>query len=154
MILAEARLADQADRGRWRRILDRGLMGRVQHVLAPDQTAATTARQLGADPARIEVTGPVTEPCRPCPRTRPSARPWPRSCAAATSGLPPAPPCPRPRPRLPRIRRRCTTTTARCWCWRAFRPRPSPRSRPRSRRSAWPPSCGPRTTTPRPTTRC
>ncbi len=67
VILAEARLADQADRGRWRRILDRGLMGRVQHVLAPDQTAATTARQLGADPARIEVTGPVTETLPPLP---------------------------------------------------------------------------------------
>lgn len=59
VILAEARLVSYSRTGTWRGIINRSLMGRIQHVLAPDLTAAAAARQLGAPPDRIEVTGPV-----------------------------------------------------------------------------------------------
>lgn len=61
VILAEARLVAYTRRGSWRGAINRGLMGRITRILAPDLTAGAAARQLGADPDRIELTGPVTE---------------------------------------------------------------------------------------------
>lgn len=65
VILAEARLVAYNRPGTWRGAINRSLMDKVGRVLAPDPTAAATARQLGADPDRIEVTGPVTETLPP-----------------------------------------------------------------------------------------
>lgn len=64
-ILAEARLVAYDRSGTWRGAINRGLMARVSRILAPDPTAAAAARQLGADPDRIEVIGPVTETLPP-----------------------------------------------------------------------------------------
>ena len=61
VVLAEARLVAYTRRGSWRGAVNRGLMGRIAHILAPDATAAAAARQLGAAPDRVELTGPVTE---------------------------------------------------------------------------------------------
>ncbi|MTH34266.1 3-deoxy-D-manno-octulosonic acid transferase [Paracoccus limosus] len=59
VILAEARLVSYDRAGTWRGLINSSLMTRIRHVLAPDPTAAAAARQLGAPPERIEVTGPV-----------------------------------------------------------------------------------------------
>ncbi|KRW95588.1 3-deoxy-D-manno-octulosonic acid transferase [Paracoccus sp. MKU1] len=61
VILCEARLVAYTRRGSWRGAINRGLMGRITRILAPDPTAAAAARQLGAAPDRIELTGPITE---------------------------------------------------------------------------------------------
>ncbi|WP_104493613.1 3-deoxy-D-manno-octulosonic acid transferase [Paracoccus denitrificans] len=61
IILGEARLVAYTRRGSWRGAVNRGLIGRITRVLAPDPTAAAAARQLGAPPDRIELTGPITE---------------------------------------------------------------------------------------------
>lgn len=61
VILAEARLVAYTRRGSWRGAINRGLMGRITRILAPDLTAGAAARQLGARPEQIELTGPVTE---------------------------------------------------------------------------------------------
>lgn len=61
VILCEARLVAHARRGSWRGAVNRGLMGKIARILAPDPTAAAAARQLGAPPGRIELTGPITE---------------------------------------------------------------------------------------------
>lgn len=61
VILSEARLVAYTRRGSWRGAINRGLMSRITRILAPDLTAGAAARQLGADPDRIELTGPVTE---------------------------------------------------------------------------------------------
>lgn len=61
VILSEARLVAYTRRGSWRGAINRGLMGRITRILAPDLTAGAAARQLGAPPDRIELTGPVTE---------------------------------------------------------------------------------------------
>lgn len=50
VLLAEARLVTYTRAGAWRGIINRGLMARIRHVLAPDGTAAAAARQLGAPP--------------------------------------------------------------------------------------------------------
>ncbi|GLK65419.1 3-deoxy-D-manno-octulosonic acid transferase [Paracoccus kondratievae] len=60
-ILCEARLVTYNRRHSWRGAVIRGLIGRISHILAPDPTAAAAARQLGAAPERIELTGPITE---------------------------------------------------------------------------------------------
>ena len=60
IILSEARLNGYARPGLWRGAINRGLMGRITRVLAPDLTAGAAARQLGAQPERIELTGPIT----------------------------------------------------------------------------------------------
>lgn len=65
IILAEARLVAYNRAGTWRGVINRGLMSRIDRILAPDPTAGAAARQLGADPDRIEVTGPVTETLPP-----------------------------------------------------------------------------------------
>lgn len=65
IILAEARLVAYNRPGSWRGAINRGLMRKITRVLAPDPTAAAAARQLGADPDRIEMTGPVTETLPP-----------------------------------------------------------------------------------------
>ncbi|UXU75089.1 MULTISPECIES: 3-deoxy-D-manno-octulosonic acid transferase [unclassified Paracoccus (in: a-proteobacteria)] len=67
VILAEARLTRQQRRGPWRGAIDRGLMRRIDRVLAPDLTAAAAARHMGADPAKVELIGPVTETRPPLP---------------------------------------------------------------------------------------
>jgi len=61
ILMAEGRLVTYERSGTWRSAINRGLMRRISHILAPDLTAAAAARQLGADPARIELVGPVTE---------------------------------------------------------------------------------------------
>ncbi|MGA0615728.1 3-deoxy-D-manno-octulosonic acid transferase [Paracoccus sp. KR1-242] len=61
VLMAEGRLVTYARSGSWRSAVNRGLMGRITRVLAPDLTAAAAARQLGGDPARVELVGPVTE---------------------------------------------------------------------------------------------
>lgn len=61
VILSEARLSTYARRSSWRSAVNRALMSRISRVLAPDLTAGAAARQLGAPPDRIELTGPVTE---------------------------------------------------------------------------------------------
>ena len=61
MILSEARLSAYARSGSWRGAINRGLMARISHVLAPDLIAGAAARQLGAGADRVELTGPVTE---------------------------------------------------------------------------------------------
>ena len=60
VILSEARLSAYSGRGLWRGAINRGLMSRITRVLAPDLTAGAAARQLGALPDRIELTGPIT----------------------------------------------------------------------------------------------
>ncbi|MBD9526291.1 3-deoxy-D-manno-octulosonic acid transferase [Paracoccus sp. PAR01] len=65
VVLAEARLTDYERRGLWRGMVNRGLMQRLSRVLVPDMAAGATARQLGAAPERIEMTGPVTETLPP-----------------------------------------------------------------------------------------
>ena len=65
IVLAEARLVAYNRAGTWRGVINRGLMSRIGRFLAPDLTAAAAARQLGADPDRIELTGPVTETLPP-----------------------------------------------------------------------------------------
>lgn len=65
MILSEARLSAYARSGSWRGAINRGLMARITHVLAPDLTAGAAARQLGAGADRVELTGPVTETLPP-----------------------------------------------------------------------------------------
>lgn len=65
VILSEARLSAYTRRSSWRGAVNRGLMGRITHVLAPDLTAGAAARQLGAAPDRVELTGPVTETLPP-----------------------------------------------------------------------------------------
>ncbi len=65
MILSEARLSAYARSGLWRGAINRGLMARITHVLAPDLTAGAAARQLGASADRVELTGPVTETLPP-----------------------------------------------------------------------------------------
>ncbi len=65
MILSEARLSAYARSGSWRGAINRGLMARITHVLAPDLTAGAAARQLGASADRVELTGPVTETLPP-----------------------------------------------------------------------------------------
>lgn len=67
VILAEARLVAYTRRSSWRGAINRGLMSRISHILVPDQNAATAARQLGAEPARIETTGPIVETIPPLP---------------------------------------------------------------------------------------
>lgn len=67
MILSEARLNAYAHSSSWRGAINRGLMARITHVLAPDLTAGATARQLGASVDRVELTGPVTETRPPLP---------------------------------------------------------------------------------------
>lgn len=67
VILAEARLVTQTRRGSWRGAVNRALMQRITCILAPDLTAAAAARQLGAPPDRVELTGPVTETLPPLP---------------------------------------------------------------------------------------
>ena len=61
IILSEARLSAYRRGGSWRGAINRGLMRRITHVLAPDLTAGAAARQLGAIAERVELTGPVTE---------------------------------------------------------------------------------------------
>ena len=61
IIMAEARLSARLKRGLWQDTLSRGLFARIDHILAPDIPAATLARELGGNPAVIEVTGPVTD---------------------------------------------------------------------------------------------
>ncbi|UFM65104.1 3-deoxy-D-manno-octulosonic acid transferase [Paracoccus sp. MA] len=61
VILCEARLVAYTRRGSWRGAINRGLMRRITRILAPDLTAGAAARQLGAPPDRIELTGPITE---------------------------------------------------------------------------------------------
>ncbi|RCW82079.1 3-deoxy-D-manno-octulosonic acid transferase [Paracoccus lutimaris] len=65
IILSEARLSAYTRSSSWRGAVNRGLMGRITHVLAPDLTAGAAARQLGAAPERVELTGPVTETLPP-----------------------------------------------------------------------------------------
>lgn len=67
VILSEARLSTYSRRGSWRSAVNRGLMNHISRVLAPDLTAGAAARQLGAPPDRIELTGPVTETRPPLP---------------------------------------------------------------------------------------
>lgn len=64
IILAEARLARRGG-GWWRGLINRGLMRRLSHILAPDTATSTAAHKLGIEPERIEVTGPVTETLSP-----------------------------------------------------------------------------------------
>lgn len=61
VILCEARLVAYTRRGSWRGAVNRGLIGKITRILAPDPTAAAAARQLGAAPDRVELTGPITE---------------------------------------------------------------------------------------------
>ncbi|WP_246098702.1 3-deoxy-D-manno-octulosonic acid transferase [Paracoccus laeviglucosivorans] len=65
IILAEARLVAYNRAGTWRGVINRGLMSRIDSILAPDLTAAAAARQLGANPIRVELIGPVTETLPP-----------------------------------------------------------------------------------------
>ncbi|MFT4012120.1 MAG: glycosyltransferase N-terminal domain-containing protein [Paracoccus sp. (in: a-proteobacteria)] len=67
ILLCETRLVAYSRAGSWRGAINRGLISRIGRILAPDATAAATARQLGAAPARIEVIGPVTETLPPLP---------------------------------------------------------------------------------------
>ena len=61
IILSEARLTAYSRAGAWRGAINRGLMSRIDRILAPDLTAAAAARQLGARADRIELTGPVAD---------------------------------------------------------------------------------------------
>lgn len=66
VILTEARLSDHVGQGGWKRgiwqnALSRGLIGLIDHILAPDLPAARHARALGARPEAIETVGPVTD---------------------------------------------------------------------------------------------
>ncbi|MTH78932.1 3-deoxy-D-manno-octulosonic acid transferase [Paracoccus aestuariivivens] len=65
IVLAEARLLNQGGRGSWRGIVNRGLIRCISNILVPDVTTGAAARQLGADPDRIEIVGPVTETLPP-----------------------------------------------------------------------------------------
>lgn len=60
ILLVEARLA-QAGRGLWLHALTRGLVGLIDHILAPDHPAAKQARALGAGDTAVETIGPVTD---------------------------------------------------------------------------------------------
>ncbi|MDS9466296.1 glycosyltransferase N-terminal domain-containing protein [Paracoccus sp. MBLB3053] len=65
VLLSEARLAAHGGGGFWRGMVNRGLISQISHIMAPDPTAGAAAQQLGADPDRIEMTGPVTETLPP-----------------------------------------------------------------------------------------
>lgn len=67
VVLAQARLARPEGAAGWRGAVNRALVARLDRILAADLTAAAAARRLGADPGRIELTGPITETLAPLP---------------------------------------------------------------------------------------
>ncbi|MBU9696588.1 3-deoxy-D-manno-octulosonic acid transferase [Rhodobacteraceae bacterium HSP-20] len=68
LILANARISDRSAR-RWARFpsLARALLGRFTLMAAPDAAAAARLEALGADPARIRVTGTLKRAAEPLP---------------------------------------------------------------------------------------
>jgi 3-deoxy-D-manno-octulosonic-acid transferase len=68
MMLVDGRAPDLPGARWWPRVLS-GLMAPFRHVLVVDEDAARAFQRLGADPARVQVTGPLEEPSHVLPAT-------------------------------------------------------------------------------------
>jgi 3-deoxy-D-manno-octulosonic-acid transferase len=68
MMLVEGRMPDLPGARWWPRVMP-GLMAPFRHVLVVDDDAARAFQRVGADPATVQVTGPLEEPSHVLPVT-------------------------------------------------------------------------------------
>lgn len=117
VFLAEARLQNKTGTWGLRSSARRTLLRALDAIMVPDEASENMIIRMGADPGRVELTGPVAEIKDPPVAPRPSATASHSCSAGVMPGWPLTSPNPRNRSYWPHIAPPCVNRIAPCCFW-------------------------------------